>query len=99
MSCHLRAQELGNRMQRPDAVADNLQAREHRYGNQSTDDSPHPAEHDDHYEDGNRTERHAPSYHEGYDTLPADCHEDEIDCGGHESVDKAVEGQDASQGE
>jgi hypothetical protein len=81
MSCHLRAQELGNRMQRPDAVADNLQAGEHWYGNQSTDDSPHPAEQDDHNEDGKRTNRHAPTNHKGYDTLLAGCHEDEIDGG------------------
>src|SRR5256885_16121236 len=40
----LGAQELGNRMQRPNTFADNLQAGEHRNGNQSADSSPHQAE-------------------------------------------------------
>jgi hypothetical protein len=93
----LRAQELGNRMQRPNAFADNLQAREHRNGNQSADNSPHPAEHDDRDKYGYRTECHSSTNHKRDDALPADRHQHEIDCGSHESLGEVVESQNAGQ--
>jgi hypothetical protein len=91
----LRAQELGNRMQRPNTFADNLQAGEDRYGNHSADNSPHPAEHDDHDKYGYRTECYSPTNHKRHDALPADRHQHEIDCGSQESLGEVVESQNA----
>jgi hypothetical protein len=55
----LAAQELCNRTQWRNTFADNLQAGEHRYGNQSTDVSPRPAGYDNREKRGNWTECHS----------------------------------------
>jgi hypothetical protein len=64
---------------------------EHRYGNQSANNSPHPAEHDHHDNTASGLSVIRRPTTKGHDALPADRHHYEIDCGRHEGVDEAAE--------